>query len=85
MSYDLESIWIIYCGKFHCKVEFQLLDLLGFMSLKLQPPISSLTSRKKSSGVPPCIISGTNGHLSRTTDVLQANWIALSHECIQSP
>jgi hypothetical protein len=24
---------------------------------------------KKTSGAPPCIISGTNGHLSRTTDV----------------
>jgi hypothetical protein len=40
---------------------------------------------RKTSGALPCIISGTNGHLSRTTDVLLASWIASSHERIQSP
>jgi hypothetical protein len=40
---------------------------------------------RKISGALPCIISGTNGHLSRTTDVPLASWIASSHERIQSP
>ena len=36
-------------------------------------------------GVPPYVISGTNGHVSRTNDVPSASWIASSHERIQSP
>jgi hypothetical protein len=40
---------------------------------------------RRTSGALLCIISGTNGHLSRTTDVPQASWKASSHERIQSP
>jgi hypothetical protein len=40
---------------------------------------------RKTSGTLPCIILGTNGQLSRTTNVPYASWIASSHERIQSP
>jgi hypothetical protein len=34
----------------------------------------------KTSGAPLYIISGTNGHLSRTTDIPLTSWTAFSHE-----
>jgi hypothetical protein len=40
---------------------------------------------RKTSDALPCIISGTNGHLSRTTDVPWASWISSSHKRVQSP
>jgi hypothetical protein len=35
---------------------------------------------RKTPGAPPGIISGTSGHLGRTTDIPLASWMASSHE-----
>ena len=40
-------------------------------------PTLQLYRWSKASGVPQCIILGTSGHLSRTTDITHASWIAL--------
>jgi hypothetical protein len=40
---------------------------------------------EKTSGAFQCLISGTNRHLRRNTEVLYASWIVFSHERIQSP
>jgi hypothetical protein len=52
---------------------------------KSHKAIFQLHWRRKTSGTHSCIISGTNRHLSRTTDIPYASWIAFSHEKIQSP
>ena len=40
---------------------------------------------RKTLGGPMCIISGTSRHLSKTTNVSKAGWIASEHERIESP
>jgi hypothetical protein len=40
---------------------------------------------RKMSGAPYCIISSTNGYLSRTTDVPFASWIASTFERTNAP
>ena len=82
-TYLVESVT---CNKLH-KMWSRVLFLLGFNLPDTVNVISGLSNFnwwRKTLGALLCTISGMSGHPSRTSKVLKANWIASSHERIQS-